>query len=190
MRHLYVKKGLCKAAKIIIWYLRTNHSTPTSQQLRLRNVGGRIISSTSRIINRTWDDTTLRLKHETTSGFEKIQIGKDPTTIYKVYIYIYIKLTHGTCLFQDAPTTCYFCSRVKSYNNRPTKTTAKNTCNNGSPTKSTCFWAVELPYSPKTVRSALAKLRCAFSISSRTMTSFPQQISYPSTTSWAKRGIW
>lgn len=105
-------------------------------------------------------------------------------------IYIYIKLTHGTCLFQDAPTTCYFCSRVKSYNNRPTKTTAKNTCNNGSPTKSTCFWAVELPYSPKTVRSALAKLRCAFSISSRTMTSFPQQISYPSTTSWAKRGIW
>ncbi len=48
----------------------------------------------------------------------------------------------------------------------------------------------EVPYSPKTVRSALAKLRCAFSISSRTMTSFRQQTCYAVTRRhWQTRHI-
>ena len=58
----------------------------------------------------------------------------------------YIKLSHGTCLFQDASSKCFFCSRETSYNHKPAQKNQvtmislhQKTHATRSPTSSTCF---------------------------------------------------
>ena len=108
-------------------------------------------------------------------------------------IYIYIKLSRGTCLFQDASTACYFCSRVKSYKHKPTKkTTKKHMQQQGRQQNLPALG----PSSCHILRRPSGVLWQNFDALFRSRPgqwphfhSFPPQIS-TSTTSLAKRGIW
>ena len=117
--------------------------------------------------------------------------------LQSIYIYTYIKLTHGTCLFQDAstklvPLNVIFDVELPCYNHKPTKTkTKKHMQQQGRQQNLPALG----PSSCHILRRPSGVLWQNFDALFRSRPgrwphfhSFPQQIS-TSTTSLAKRGI-